>query len=163
MDQWDKVDIGEDIRTIDSLLRHGIFAPANTDHPLFRAAFIEMLIALRDLMYKAEKYASRIAFTDDVKIIDEVHDVTDLIKYVRNALCHPDSDNHYLEKDNIKATFNVIFGKGTLLKMGDFEQTNPYKDDTCFFFGSQRIFLRRHILRAYDDAKAKLLPLLSAS
>ena len=139
MDQWDKADIGEDIRTIDRLLQHGIFAPANTEHPLFRAAFIQMLIALRDLMYKAEKHASRIAFTDDVKIIDEVHDVTDLIKYVRNALCHPDSDNHYLENGNIKSTFNVVF------------------------FGSQRIFLRRHILRAYDEAKGKLLPLLSAS
>jgi hypothetical protein len=124
---------------------------------------VEALIALRDLMYKAEKYASRISFTDDVTVTEQVADVTALIKYVRNALCHPDSENHYLEKGNIKATFNVCFGKGTLLKMGDFEQTNPYEDETCFFFGSQRIFLGRHILRAYDEAKSKLVPLLKAS
>jgi hypothetical protein len=118
---------------------------------------------LRDLMYKAEKYDTRISFTDDVKVTENVTDVTGLIKYVRDALCHPDSDNHYIEKGNIKATFNVCFGKGTLLKMGDFEQSNPYQDDISFFFGSQRIFLRRHVLRAYEEAKNKLAPLLNAS
>lgn len=162
MDKWDKGDIEDDIRTIDNLLGCGIFAPEKAGHPLYRAAFVEMLIALRDLMYKTEKYASRISFTDDVKVTDKITDVTGLIKYVRDALCHPDIDNHYLESGNIKATFNVVFGKGALLKMGDFEQSNPYQDDTCFFFGSQRIFLRRHILRAYEEAKTKLGPLLNS-
>lgn len=125
MDKWDKEDIESDIRRIDSLLGSGMFDPQNAGHPLCRAAFVEMLIALRDLMYKAEKYASRISFTDDVKVTEKVTDVTALIKYVRDALCHPDSDNHYLEEGNIKATFNVAFGKGTPLKIGAFEQSNP--------------------------------------
>lgn len=163
MDRWDKEDIEDDVRCIDKLLGSGIFGPGNAGHALYRAAFIEMLIAIRDLMFKAEKYASRISFTDDVKVTENVTDVTALIKYVRDALCHPDIDNHYLENGNIKGTFNVIFGKGTLLKIGDFEQSNPYQDDTCFFFGSQRIFLWRHILRVYDEAKARLVPLLNAS
>lgn len=160
MDQWDKGDITSAIGHIDGILGSGIFNPNNADHPLLRAAFVELLINLRDLMYKAEKYASRISFTDDVTVTQQVTDVTGLIKYVRDALCHPDSDNHYVEAGNIKATFNVIFGKGTLLKMGDFEQSSPHQDDTCFLFGSQRIFLRRHILRAYDEARNKLVPLL---
>ena len=113
-------------------------------------------------MYKAEKYVSRVAFADDVLATDQVHDVSALIKYVRDALCHPDSDNHYIEKGNIKSTFNVCFGKGVLLKMPDFEQSNPYADDVCFFFGSQRIFLKRHIVSAYEEAKGKLIPLLQA-
>lgn len=160
MDRWDKAEVESAIGNIDKLLGSGTFNPANAGNLLFRAAFVELLINLRDLMYKTEKYAGRIAFTDDVTVTDNVNDVTALIKYVRDALCHPDSDNHYLEKGNIKATFNVCFGKATLLKMGDFEQSNPYQDDTCFFFGSQRIFLRRHILRAYEEAKSKLVPLL---
>jgi hypothetical protein len=160
MDRWDKGEIEIAFRNIDSILGSGIFDPRNGGSPLFRAAFVDLLINLRDLMYKTEKYAGRISFTDDVKVTEQVNDVSGLIKYVRDALCHPDSDNHYLEKGNIKATFNVCFGKGTLLKMEDFEQSNPYPDDTCFFFGSQRIFLRRHVLRAYDEAKSKLVPLL---
>ncbi len=160
MNFFDKSDIESSIRRIDELLSCGIFSQENSRHVLFRAAFIELLISLRDLMFKAEKFSSRIAFDDDVKRVGGVKDVSSLIKYVRDALCHPDSDNHYVETGNIKATFNVIFGRGGLLKIGDFEQSSEYDDDICFFFGSQRIYLRRHVIRAFEEAKSKLLPLV---
>lgn len=161
MDFFTKPDIESSIRRIDDLLSCGIFQAAHSGHTLFRAAFIELLIALRGLMYKAEKYSSRISFDDDVKKSSKIKDVSGLIKYVRDALCHPDSDNHYIESGNIKATFNVAFGKITLMKIADFEQTSKYDDDICFFFGSQAIYLKRHIIRAFEEAKGKLLPLIS--
>ena len=160
LDFFTESDIRESIRRVDELLRCGIFHPDNSRNVLFRAAFIELLIALRDLMYKAQKHAARISFTEDVKTTEKINDVTDLIKYVRDALCHPDSENHYVEPGNIKATFNVAFGKANLMKIGDFQQTSQYQDDICFFFGSQQIYLKRHIIRAFDEAKASLLPLL---
>jgi hypothetical protein len=163
IDHFDRGDIHTSIWRVDALVGSGIFSPQNAQHVLFRAAFIEVLIALRDLMYKTEKYASRIAFQEDVQVTQSVHDVSDLIKFVRDALCHPDSENHYIEHGNLKASFNVLFGSGTLLKAPNFEQASPYADDICFFFGSQRIYLKRHILRAYEEAKSKLLPLVSAS
>lgn len=161
MDFFDKSEIEHDFRRIDALLKCGIVAPCNMGNPLFQSAFIEMLICLRDLMYKAGKYAKRIDFTDDVTVRGEVKDVTDLIKYVRDAMCHLDSDNHYIEPGNMKASFNVQFGKGTLLKIGDFVQSSPYEDDICFFFGSQRIFLKRHIHRAVEESRNLLSPLLN--
>ncbi|URR00428.1 hypothetical protein LOC50_14445 [Pseudoalteromonas sp. SCSIO 43095] len=111
-------------------------------------------------MYKTEKFSDRIDFKDDVLIEGKIKDVSDLIKYVRDALCHPDSDNHYIEKNNIKSSFNVAFGKCTLMKMDDFEQSSKYDDDVCFFFGSKSIYLKRHIIRAHQEAKEKLTPLL---
>ncbi len=153
MDFHSKSDIESSINRIDQLMSCGIFEPSNSGNVLFRAAFIEMLIAMRDLMYKSQKYAQRISFTDDVSQSDKIQDVSDLIKYVRDALCHPDSDNHYIEPGNIKATFNVAFGKANLLKIGDFEQKSLYQDDVCFFFGSKAIYLNRHIIRAFDEAK----------
>jgi hypothetical protein len=113
-------------------------------------------------MYKTEKYAYRIDFTDDVSISGPVKDATSLIKYVRDAMCHLDSENHYLDANHMKASFNVIFGKGIVAKINDFEQSSPYQDDVCFFFGSQRIFLNRHIRRALEESRTLLLPLLSA-
>ncbi|WP_318465796.1 hypothetical protein [Photobacterium leiognathi] len=161
MDFFSKSDIESALNRIDKLLSCGIFEPHNSSNPLMRAAFIEALISLRDLMYKTEKFSSRIDFTDDVPVCEKITDVSDLIKYVRDALCHPDSDNHYIEKGNIKASFNVAFGKCNLMKIGDFEQSSLYEDDVCFFFGSKSIYLNRHILRAYAEAKEKLEPLLS--
>jgi hypothetical protein len=156
LDFHSRAEVDSAFKRIDALLGSGVFQPARSSDVLFRAAFIELLIALRDLMFKAEKFASRINFADDVKVSDKIKDVSDLIKYVRDALCHPDSDNHYIEAGGMRASFNVAFGKAVLLKVGDFEQTSQYPDDVCFFFGSQRIYLHRHIVRAYEEARAKL-------
>ncbi len=161
LDFFTKSDIESSVQRIDRLLSCGIFHPSNSQDVLLRAAFIEVLIALRDLMYKAQKHASRISFDEDVKKTDKVHDVSDLIKYVRDALCHPDSENHYIEVGNIKSTFNVAFGRVSFIKIGDFEQASKYEDDICFFFGSHGIYMERHIIRAYKEAKEKLIPLLS--
>lgn len=162
IDFFSKSEIQYSLKQIEQLLSCGIFHVSNSTNILLKAAFIEMLILLRDLMYKSEKFASRIDFADDIEIDNEkkIRDVSDLIKYVRDALCHPDSNNHYIEKNNIKSTFNVAFGKCILIKMGDFEQKSKYEDEICFFFGSKSIYLKRHIIRAYDEAKLKLEPLI---
>jgi hypothetical protein len=36
---------------------------------------------------------------------------------------------------------------------------NDYDDDTAYAFGDQRIYLKRHILRAFEEAARQLLPL----
>jgi hypothetical protein len=160
IDFFSKCEIEEDIGRIQNILRTEIFLPPNINHPLCKSAFIEILICLRDLMYKCEKYSSRINFTDDVIQTSKVSDVTDLIKYVRDALCHPDIPNHYIEKNNIKASYNVAYGKCNLMKIGDTEICSDYNDDICFFFGSQKIYFKRHILRAFEEAKDNLSKLL---
>ena len=162
LDFFTRNDIESSIERIDQLLACGIFRPEDSQNVLFRAAFIELLIAMRDLMCKAEKYASRISFQEDVKQTDGIKDVSDLVKYVRDALCHPESEKHYVEAGKIKATFNVVFGRATLLSLGEFVQASEYEDDVCFFFGSHGIYLNRHIVRALDEAKEKLRPILKA-
>jgi len=161
IDSFSKSEIEDSLQRIEAILKSDIFAPGNDGHPLVRSAFIELLICLRDLMYKTEKYCSRVTFDDDIVKSANINDITDVIKYVRDALCHLDSDNHYLEKGNIKATYNINRGKGTIAKIGDFEQTSNYSDDLCFFFGSQRIYLNRHIVRAFEEVKKNLLPILT--
>lgn len=160
LDFFTKGDIENDIGRIQTLLQTEIFLPTNINHPLCKSAFIDLLICLRDLMYKAEKYSTRINFDDDVLKTDKISDVTDLIKFVRDALCHPDIPHHYLVKGQIKATYNIAFGKCNLIQMGDITIKSDYDDDICFFFGEQKIYFKRHILRAYEEAKKKLLPLL---
>lgn len=155
-----KTDIKQDFDRINEILESDIFSSQNSSHPLVKSAFIEILICLRDLMYKAEKYSTRISFDNDVFKTNKVSDVSDLIKFVRDALCHPDIPHHYLIAGKIKATFCVIYGKGTLMRVDDIILKSDYDDDICFFFGEQKIYLKRHILRAYKEAKQKLLPII---
>lgn len=152
-------EVSQSLTVVHGLLASGIFAPDNWGHIFVRSAFIDTLISLRALMYKSERYAKRISFVDDVLVAGKVKDVTDLIKFVRDAVCHPDSDNHKIENDAI-ATFNVTYGKGCLIQMGDFRQESLYEDEVYFTFGRQGIYLNRHIVRAFQEAKVNLIPLL---
>jgi hypothetical protein len=160
IDYFTKSEILESINRIDELIGTDVFLPKNIKNPFVMSAFIEVLICLRDLMYKTEKYSERIHFDDDIVKTKDVQDISDVIKYVRDALCHLDSDKHYSEQ-GCKASYNIMYKKGCLLKSGNFEQVSDHDDDVCFFFGTQRIYLKRHILRAFNEAKAKLLPLIS--
>ncbi|MEN7527034.1 hypothetical protein [Cupriavidus sp. DL-D2] len=163
MDFFDECEIKQSIQRIDELLGSGIFDRKHIGNVLYRSAFIDLLICLRDLMFKCRKFSEPIRFTDDVVVTDEIKHVSDLVKYVRDAVCHPDSDAHYLEPGNIRASLNVLYGKGTLIQTGDFNSVSEHDDDVCFFIGRQRIYLQRHIVRAFNEAKDKLLPLVEAA
>ncbi|WP_439870173.1 hypothetical protein ACTACT_06610 [Pseudomonas syringae] len=160
MDFFDEADIEASLKLVEEVIASRIFDVGNMKNPFFKPSFIAVLISLRDLMFKAEKYVSRINFSDDVIQFGKVKDVSDLIKFVRDALCHPDSDNHYLENGH-KASFNVAYGVICIGDYEDFRLESQYEDDICFFFGRHRIYLKRHIIRAFEEAESKLAPLLN--
>jgi len=154
-----KREIKSDIRRIGEILSTDIFTPEETGrNPFFFSALTELLILLRDLMYKSEEYAQRVAFTDDINVTEDVKDVTDLIWFVRNAVCHVDSSNHKFQ--DAVFTFNTIFGKGVMAHIGDTAMESEYEDEVCFFFGEQKIYLKRLIIRAFEEAKENLEPIL---
>lgn len=64
MDTHDRQDCEYSISHVRELLDCGIFEPANGRHPLLQSAFIDLIICLRDLLHKAERYARRISFTE---------------------------------------------------------------------------------------------------
>ena len=162
MDFHTKSDIKRSFRRIDELLACGIFEPLNSGGPLVRSALTELLILVRDLMQKAKIFSEPIEFMDDVNITDKVKTVSDAIKFVRDAICHVDSENHNHEECNARLSYNIAYGKCNLANLGDVEIKSDYEDDICFFFGSQKLYLRRHIIRAYKEAKEKLVPLVEA-
>lgn len=165
MDFKIKSEIMTDISKINTIINTGIFDRENIGHPLMESAFIDLIIKLRDLLYKSEKLGKRIDFKEDVVILKDdsgkevVKDITDAIKYVRDAACHIDSPNHILNK-NIVFTFNIAYGKVNLLSMPGMTLTADYGDDICFFYGEQKLYLNRHIIKAYEEAKNFLQPLM---
>lgn len=136
LNYFDKSDIKSSIARIDEILKCGIFAQENSTNVLFRAAFIEVLIALRDLMYKSERYSSRIDFSDDVQQQHRISDVSDLIKYVRDALCHPDSEDHYIEKTVYKQ--HSMWYLGSAAYYASVISNNLLNIQTTFAFFSDR-------------------------
>ncbi len=161
MDAHDRQDCQTDISRIQQLLNSGIFKQANSGHVLQRSAFIELVICLRDLLHKAERYACRVAFNDDVLINEYVKDVTDAVTAVRDACCHIDSFKHVFDDHGNRGSYIVAYGKGTFMKIGPLELKSDYADDIAVFFGTNRLYLKRHIIRAFEEARAMLEPIIN--
>ena len=144
-----KIQIESDINRVTTLMNSGIFN-ASVLRTFQESVFTEIMIKLNDLLQKLDKLKNRIDFKDDV--IGDM-DITDLISKIRNAVCHMDSGEHILE--NNKFTFNIAYGKGNILSINGVNITSDYDDDICFFFGENKIYLKRHILRVINEGNNK--------
>jgi len=123
---------------------------------VFWAVITRAVILVRDLVAKSEKLArAPITFTDDVIIEGTVKDVSSLITFMRDALCHIESDRH-MAAENIQVTLNVAPREGLMFKLDEFEMRNDYDDDIALFVGRQRMYVERHLLRAYRMAISNL-------
>ena len=160
MDIHAQLECRKTIDRITELINCGIFNDGNRGHVLFWSAFIELMICLRDLLRKSEKYATRISFTDDILTNDYVKDVHDAVVAMRDAGCHIDSYKKHLGKPQYRASFIVVRGKGKPFSIGGIEPSSDYEDDLTFFHGMNRLYMKRHILRAFEEAKTLLIPLL---
>jgi len=159
IDFYTKADISSSILRVEELLSCDIFQPRNATHTLLRSALTELLILVRDLIAKSKKYGQPIEFVDDIAITETVKNVSDAIIFVRDAICHVDSYKRNHPACNARLSFNFIYGKGTFAKIGDVEIKSDYSDDVCFIFGDQKLYLKRHLTRAFEEAKRNLQPL----
>jgi len=159
MDEMTKLEISGNIRRSQELFDF-LNKPDESAYFLERSAFIELLIITRDLMYKTELYATRIDFTDDVVQTDKVNDVTDLIKFARDAVSHPESQNHFLDSDSRRrrVTNNILRGE-IAIDIEGLIISSDYIDDICLQVGTQKVYFRRHLHRAVQEAINKLVPL----
>jgi hypothetical protein len=153
-------EIDSNVRRIRAVLDSGIFLPQSSRSPLVLSALTEVMIRLHDLLQKASRHGVRVDFKDDVLAGAAVSDVTDLVAFVRNAVCHIPSGNHNHEEVNATVSFCAAIGKGVLANLGGVKLENPYEDDTAFFFGPQRVLLRRHLVRSFEEVVPRLEPLL---
>jgi hypothetical protein len=158
-----KREVTWNIVRIETIINSGIFEPALSSHPLCQSAFTELMICLHDLLKKCKDANVPVIFTDKVDITPRIRNVTDLVYQVRNAVCHTTSKHHEVSHAGrtLIFTFNVSYKKGTWMNFGEIEIKSDFDDDVCFFFGTLRIYLKRHIIRALEEAKRNLFPLIS--
>jgi len=84
-----------------------------------------------------------------------VKDITSAVRYVRDAACHIESDNYLLDGKTV-FYFNIAYGKGKIANISGKELVSDYENDVCFFFGDQKLYLNRHIIRALNEVKIVL-------
>ncbi|QXE08532.1 hypothetical protein GTQ41_17065 [Pseudomonas sp. AN-B15] len=142
-------DIQASVSRCADLFNCGVFNSNNTAGPLFESAVTLLLVHLNDLLQKAKQDGKRIDFSDDMEATDVVADITDLVRTCRNAACHVTSGEHKI--DSNKFTFCVTsgYGPGAFVINGQ-EMGCDHEDDMAIYYGKNRIYLRRHLLRSFE-------------
>lgn len=110
----------------------------NIHQHYYFSVITEILIHLRDLLYKLDAMGNRVDFKSYIDHQPEkgILDITDLIKYFRDAACHNDSDNRRTSKGNLFAG-NVFAG-------------SDFKDDITLLMGDSKLYVKRHLVRLYQ-------------
>ncbi len=131
---------------------------------------MEIILRLDDILRHMDSIGHRISFTDDLHLHSGITDITDTVREYRHAMCHVHATGHFTAPDGspkrerqpsvgfIDITFNVAFGKGVLHRAPGFVLESDYDDDVCFFYGAHRLYIKRHIIRALQQARSVLVP-----
>jgi len=149
-----KTQLQQNLKRIAELINSGVFS-ANILSPISASVFTELMISLNDVLQKIDDLGHRINFQEDIS----EGDVTDLVCSVRNAVCHEDSGERFLNRtksSTVKISFSIVVGKGTSGVINERELKSDYDDDIAFFFGEHRIYLKRHIIRSFQKAQARV-------
>lgn len=142
-------DIQSSIARCVKLFNCGVLSPDNSSDVLFESAVTLLLIHLNDLLQKAKSDGKRVSFSDDMQVSDSMTDVTDLVRACRNAACHVTSGEHKV--DFGKFTFCVASGyTPTAYVINDQTMGCDFVDDMAIYYGTNRVYLRRHILRSFE-------------
>lgn len=139
----------------------GQITPLMPPVPAHRSIFTKLMIDLNALCSMARNHAGWQPFNDEIIVMKGVSDVLHAIDWVRDGLCHPEREKFGAYRqdssEGSRIELLVIQGNMALWRGGP---ENPHADDLAVFFGPQRLFWKRHLTRAFTEARAKLLPFL---
>ena len=161
MNESDIQDIRTDCHRIDEILATGIFERKNIRNPLMQSAFVELIIHLRDLMAKCRNEGVPVEFSDDILLQGDISDVWDAVSAMRDAVCHITSHRRHFDSYGNRGIF-FCHGKGVITDTPECRLESEYDDDLAVFYGRIRLYMNRNIVRAYEEAKAALDPLIAA-
>ncbi|MCY1427086.1 hypothetical protein D9M71_429170 [compost metagenome] len=142
-------DIQSSVTRCADVFNSGVFNAGSSAGVMFESAVTLVLVHLNDLLQKAKLDGQRINFDDDMEVTESMTDVTDLVRACRNAACHVTSGEHKIDAG--KFTFCVASGYGPrAFVINDQEMGCDYADDIAVYYGKNRVYLKRHLLRSFE-------------
>ena len=153
-DSHTQIEVQSEIERLQTLFNTGLITnpKLNSSNPFYISVLTEILILLNDLLQKV-KNTNRISFKEYIDVNknfegDGKNDITDLIRYLRNAVCHIDNDKRDLVKGWI-VSFNFIHG---------YTRTTPDNppdnvDDLAILMGGTRLYINSHLVRVWEEIK----------
>ena len=138
---------------IHALLESRSFARDSPDDGPWKTPFAELIGLVDDLLTQSEQSGKRIDFYEGVGVGGKIHDITSLVRELRDALPSPPE----VFQDNVPGIhLNRYFDRGC----GHFNNgvffTVEFDRELAFFVDHRRIYLDRHLRRAVAEAESHL-------
>lgn len=141
--------VGSCARMFDS----GIFADAGVRSKFFQPSLVFVLINLNSLLQVAESLGHRISFADHIEPGPQIEDVTALVQVCRDAACHVGD----LSGSSTPSGFVVVSGYvQSQLSHDGCAHHCEFPDDIAVYIGRHRLYLLRHLKRAFDEVSEVL-------
>lgn len=86
----------------------------------------------------------------------EVVDVVSLVKYIRDAISHPELSLDFDEINSITIKFCAAQGKLVFLSTPNGNIESKYDDDIAYFHGKATIYHNRHLLRIVTAVEVEM-------
>jgi hypothetical protein len=149
MEKWQNISLLESALSTSGRILSSNFYEVDNPSFLSEACFMMLMVSMKDALMLLSELGRRISFNED---LPRGVDVTKAIVDMRNAICHLGSRSRRAHPNGIFFSYGRVVGKGILAKIYDVELSNEYEDDVAFFYGSQRLLLKRHLVRACNEA-----------
>ena len=125
-----------------------------------QARWLELILAVSDLVRQASLAGKRISFTEEVSTQNDSQDITNLLDVMRQgAFMVQTSTFTQGGLTFLTPQFNHVDGVSSGQFVNGLVFNCPHANDQAFFIGQDRIYFYRHLLRAYLEASRYLMSL----
>lgn len=95
-------------------------------------------------------------FRDGGEKLRRVSGMVSLVKYLRDAISHPELSLDFNEINSVTVRFCAMQGRGVLLSTPNGSLESKYADDVAYFHGKATIYHNRHLLRIVTEIEKEL-------
>jgi hypothetical protein len=151
--------VGMTLLQLEKLINQGFIEdPENIKHWYYTSVMIAVLVHLDFILQEINNMGAEIDFTDDIPTYkgnrrDAYHNVTTLLHFFRNAACHAATTKRLTPK---KAMMAFVYQHGLKPDRLGMPHLCQYEDDIAMLMGHHVLYVKRHILRAFKEAKTYL-------
>ncbi|GAB4013698.1 hypothetical protein EXU85_12770 [Spirosoma sp. KCTC 42546] len=138
------------------LLESSLFDPTSLDTGSWKVAFAELIMVSDELLNQSQQLGHRIDFYEGVGVSGKIQDITSLVEWMRACLPVSIAD---LAGQLTTQRLNRYFNQGTGYFANGSFFTGEFDNELALFIDDQRIYLKRQLGRAIQEAEPYLLHL----
>lgn len=148
--------IKQRLNRVHQLLESPLFDPSSLDTGPWKVAFAELIMVSDELLNQSQQLGHRIDFYEGVGVSGKIQDITSLVEWMRACLPASIAD---LAGQLTTQRLNRYFDQGTGYFANGSFFTGEFDNELALFIDDQRIYLKRQLARAIQEAEPFLLHL----